>query len=214
MPADAVIGVLLAGGRSRRFGGGDKCLAPLNGKPMLAHAIGRLAPQVDELILNANGDPGRFAEFSLPVVADPVEGFAGPLAGVLAGLDWARANANARWVATAATDSPLFPSDLVARLEGALGERYPAIALAACNGRTHPTFGLWPTALAEDLRQALLAGTRRVREWAERHDCALAAFDEQGAVGQRFDPFFNVNTKEELAAAEALLAGADQRAED
>lgn len=209
MGADAVIGVLLAGGRSRRFGGGDKCLAELNGKPMLAHAIDRLAPQVDRLILNANGDPSRFARFSLPLAADPVGGFAGPLAGVLAGLEWAHANGNARWVATAATDSPLFPRDLVARLRTALGERYPGIALAACNGQTHPTFGLWPTALADDLRQALLAGTRRVREWAERHDCVLADFTEQGATGRRFDPFFNVNTREELAAAEALLAGAD-----
>jgi molybdopterin-guanine dinucleotide biosynthesis protein A len=207
MTEETVIGVLLAGGQSRRFGGGDKTLSALAGKSMLAHAIDRLSPQVSALVLNANGDPARFANYDLTVIADPVGDYAGPLAGVLAGLDWAARESDARWVVTAAGDSPLFPNDLVARLMAAAGDRYPAIALAACGDQIHPTFGLWPVALAGDLRDALKTGVRRIVAWTENHDCAVVDFGQRAQGGQSFDPFFNVNTREDLQAAEALLAG-------
>lgn len=207
--SDQIVGVVLAGGQSRRMGGGDKCLLELAGKPLLAHVIDRLRPQVDALTLNANGDPARFAAFGLDVVADPVEGFAGPLAGVLAGFGWARAHApQARWVVTAASDTPFFPEDLAARLLAATQGRYPAIALAASAGRQHPVFGLWPTALEHDLRAALDAGTRKVLDWTARHTTVTAAFPETEVGGTALDPFFNANRPEDLARAEELLLAA------
>jgi len=206
MNQEPVIGALLAGGQSRRFGGGDKTLSALAGKPMLDHAVERLTPQVNTLILNANGDPARFSAYGLTVVPDPVGDHAGPLAGVLAGLDWARRESDARWVVTAAGDSPLFPDDLVARLMAGIDGRYPAIALAACGGQTHPTFGLWPIALADDLANALKTGMRRIVSWTDNHDCTVVDFAERTLGGRAFDPFFNVNTREDLMAAETLLA--------
>jgi molybdopterin-guanine dinucleotide biosynthesis protein A len=197
------LGLLLAGGLSRRMGGGDKCLARVAGRPMLAHVIARLEPQVARLVLNANGDPGRFDGFGLPVVADPVEGFAGPLAGVLAGMLWAREHApEMNWVASAATDTPFFPKDLVARLHAAIGGDPKAIALAASNGRLHPVFGLWPVALADDLTGALREGVRKVMVWVERHFHAVHDF---GRFDPDRDPFFNANTPEELAKVESLI---------
>jgi len=205
--ADSVIGVLLAGGLSRRMGGGDKCLLELAGKPLLSHVMERMRPQTDTLVLNANGDPSRFAAFSLPVVADPVEGFAGPLAGVLAGFTWARDHApHARWIVTAASDTPFFPDDLVTRLLEATGGEYPAIALSESRGRVHPVFGLWPTALMDDLHEALLAGTRKVLDWTGRHAEFRVGFDDVEVGGVTLDPFFNANTPEDLARAESLLA--------
>lgn len=209
MSSDPIIGVLLAGGKSRRFGGGDKCLAPLAGTPMLTRAITRLETQVDGLILNANNTGGVFDAFELPIAPDPIEGFVGPLAGVLAGMGWAEQNRKARWVASVAGDTPLFPQDLVARLRDAVGERYPAIALAACDGQIHPTFGLWPTALATDLREALSSGTRRIVSWTDQHDCTVVEFEKSDLGGQMLDPFFNINTQQDLETAEAVLAGAD-----
>jgi molybdenum cofactor guanylyltransferase len=200
-PSPPVVGVLLAGGLSRRMGGGDKCLKPLGGRPMLAHVIARAAPQVQALVVNANGDPARFAGFGLPVVADVVEGFAGPLAGVLTGMEWARAHrADCPWIATFATDAPFFPPDLVARLLAAAGEGGP-LACAASAGRAHPVFALWPTALAPDLRRALVEdGVRKVDAWTARHGLVDVAF-----AAEPHDPFFNVNTEEGLAEAERLL---------
>lgn len=204
---ETIAGVLLAGGQSRRMGGGDKCLLKLGGKTLLDHAIDRLRPQVDMLVLNANGDPARFAEFGLDVTADPIEGFAGPLAGVLAGFDWAREHApDARWIVTAASDTPFFPRDLVARLLKAVGDSYPAIALARSNGRQHPVFGLWPTALTGDLREALENGTRKVLDWTSRHHTAGAEFSPVEVGSQKLDPFFNANRPDDLAEAEKLLA--------
>ena len=196
------LGVILAGGQARRMGGGDKGLLMLGGKTVLAHVIDRLAPQVAGLALNANGDPARFGN-AYPVVADSVEGFAGPLAGVLAGLDWAQ-TLGATNIVTAAADTPFFPCDLVPRLRLA-AERHD-IALAATPDpkrglARHPTFGLWPVALRDDLRAALNAGTRKVVQWADRHNTALAEFP-----AEPFDPFFNINTPDDLARAEALLA--------
>ncbi len=189
------------------MGGGDKCLLQLAGKPLLAHVIERLGPQTEALVLNANGDPARFAAFDHPVVADPVEGFAGPLAGVLAGFLWARENMpQARWVVTAATDTPFFPRDLVSRLMDATEDRYPAIALAASGGRLHPVFGLWPTALADDLNDALVSGTRKVLHWTDRHTTVTAEFSDMNIGGSALDPFFNANRPDDLARAEALLS--------
>lgn len=203
--APPIAGVILAGGRARRMGGGDKALLPLGGRPILAHVIDRLAPQVDRLAISANGDPARLAGFGLPVLPDAVPGHPGPLAGVLAGLDWAAA-AGAEFMASAAGDSPFFPANLVACLRAAAVAAETPLAMAASPAAgaggfdRHPTFGLWPVALREDLRAALAAGTRRVSEWTARHGCARAIFHGEG------EPFFNINTPQDLARAEAMLA--------
>jgi len=205
--AQAVTGVLLAGGQSRRMGGGDKGLLDLAGKPMLAHAIERLSPQVGRMVINANGDPARFAAFGLPVVADTIPDFAGPLAGVLAGMRWSRANAPAaRWIATAAGDAPLLPRDLVARCIRALQERPGGIALAQSAGELHPVIGLWPVALADDLEAQLAAGIRKVLAWTDRHGTVPVPFPLVQVSGTDLDPFFNANTPQELDDLRALLA--------
>jgi molybdopterin-guanine dinucleotide biosynthesis protein A len=200
----SIAGVILAGGLAQRMGGGDKCLLPLGGRPMLAHVIERLAPQVDRLAINANGDPARLRAFGLPVLADSVAGFPGPLAGVLAGLDWA-AEEGAELLISAAGDTPFFPADLVAGLRAAAGAAGTPLAMAATQGEgggteRHPTFGLWPVAMREDLRASIAGGTRRVVDWTEPRGCARAVFHGPG------QPFFNVNTPADLARAEAMLA--------
>ncbi|HEX7967440.1 MAG TPA: molybdenum cofactor guanylyltransferase MobA, partial [Stellaceae bacterium] len=164
-----VAGIVLAGGQSRRMGGGDKCLRPLAGRPILAHIIERARGQVTALALNANGDPARFEAFGLPVVADSVSGFAGPLAGVLAGLDWAAGVPQATHVASFAGDAPFFPPDLVARLASAIADDAHDLACAASAGRAHPVFGLWPVALREALRRAMTReDIRKVDVWTAR----------------------------------------------
>lgn len=209
MPADAVTGVILAGGLSRRMGGGDKGLLELAGSTMLGHVIARLRPQVSSLVINANGDPARFVAFELPVVADTISGFAGPLAGVLAGMRWALDRSpDARWVATASSDAPFLPCDLVARLRSAVVDRPGAIALAQSGGELHPVIGLWPVALAGDLERQLTAGVRKVLQWTDRHGTVPVAFGQVGIGDRMIDPFFNANTPEELEAARAVLAGA------
>ncbi len=197
-----IAGVVLAGGLSRRMGGGDKCLRSLAGKPILAHIVERARPQVEALALNANGDPARFAEFGLPVVADSVAGFAGPLAGVLAGLDWAAAELpGATHVASFAGDAPFLPRDLVARLAAALKEGYD-LACAASQGRAHPVFGLWPLRLREDLRRAVAEEEiRKVDVWTARHRLVAVDFS-----AEPIDPFFNTNRPEDLAEAERLAS--------
>lgn len=202
--ADGVLGLLLAGGQARRMGGGDKCLRLLGGRPILAHVVERTRPQVEALLLNANGDPARFAAFGLPVAADTVPGFAGPLAGVLAGLEWAAAHRpGTRWVASIATDTPFFPPDLVRRLREAAEREGAALACAASGGRAHPVFGLWPVALAGELRRALAEeGLRKIDAWTARYPLAAVEFPVAGV-----DPFFNTNRPEDLAEAERLLAG-------
>ncbi|MDJ0894101.1 MAG: molybdenum cofactor guanylyltransferase MobA [Alphaproteobacteria bacterium] len=197
-----VIGVLLAGGLSRRMGGGDKTLLELGGKPILSHVIARLSPQVDAVILNANGDPSRFASYGLPVVPDVIEGFAGPLAGVLTGLDYARAHhPEAAWIVTAATDAPFLPRDLVARLTEAAEDAGADLACASSGGRAHPVIGLWPVRLAEDLRSAMADGVRKVDIWTARHRLVEVPF-----ATDPVDPFFNANRPDDLAEAERLLA--------
>ncbi|WP_298803168.1 molybdenum cofactor guanylyltransferase MobA [uncultured Lentibacter sp.] len=191
-------GVILAGGQATRMGGGDKCLLPLGGAPMLEGVVARLQPQVAALALNANGDASRFAGFGLPVVADSVAGFAGPLAGVLAGLDWAAGQGHES-IVTAAGDTPFFPLDLVARLLAATEGMTHPLALAGTPDGRQPTFGLWPVALRDDLRAALAGGLRKVVMWSDTHGGRVAEFDGAG------DPFFNINTPEDLATAEARL---------
>ena len=206
MPPEAradTIGVLLAGGLSRRMGGGDKCLRELAGETLLARAIARARPQVRILVLNANGDPARFRGYALPVVADVIGGYAGPLAGVLTGLEWALDHApGTHWVATFATDAPLFPADLVACLRAALEADEAELACAASAGRSHPVFGLWPVALAGELRRAMEdEEMRKIDAWTARYRLVEVEFSI-GAV----DPFFNANRPEDLAEAARLLA--------
>lgn len=208
-----VVGVLLAGGQSRRMfasgaGQGDKGLLEIAGKPMIGHVIDRLSPQVSALVINANGDPERFAAFALPLVADTVGGHLGPLAGVLAGMRWAAVNVpRAQFIATVSTDAPFLPTDLVQRLVAALagakgGEQ---IALARSGGHLHPVIGLWPVALADDLERSLHDGVRKVLAWTDRHGTLAVDFAPVSKGGQEVDPFFNANTPEELDAARRLL---------
>jgi molybdopterin-guanine dinucleotide biosynthesis protein A len=200
------VGILLAGGKSSRMGGGDKCLLPLGGRPILAHVIERLKPQVAELIISANGDPARFSAFGLPVVEDGLGGYAGPLAGILAGLEWARINRpESRFAITAASDTPFLPADLVSRLCSASGEGAPDLAVARSADGMHPVFGLWPISVAPDLEASLISGDRKVSEWVEQHQAKKVMFPPVKIEGRTIDPFFNVNRPDDLAAAEAFL---------
>ncbi len=206
---EPVVGLLLAGGQSRRMGGGDKCLLRFGTETLLSHVAGRLAPQVSRLLLNANGDPSRFSDFGLPVISDSVEGYAGPLAGILSGLIWVRQNdPDVRWIVSAATDTPFFPSNLVAKLYESVNT-YPAIAIAASDGKPQPVFGLWPTALAEDLDKSLRTGTRKVLDWCDRHSTLFVEFPYMITGGYQLDPFFNTNKPEDLKEAENILAMAE-----
>ena len=200
--ADGIAGVLLAGGLSRRMGGGDKCLRPIGGRAILEHIVERVRPQVMHLVLNANGDPSRFDAFGLPVVGDSVEGFAGPLAGVLSGLEWTRRHApGCGWLASFPADSPFLPRDLVKRLAGAVERTGADLACAASGGRSHPVIGLWPVRLAGDLRRAMVdEGIRKVDAWTARYRLEQVPFPVEP-----FDPFFNTNRPEDLEAAESLL---------
>ena len=204
MPSEAVqgvAGVLLAGGLSRRMGGGDKCLQRLGGESLLARAIARARPQVETLVLSANGDPGRFASYGLAVALDVIEGHAGPLAGILTGMEWARTHApGCRWLASFASDAPFFPTDLVARLAAAVEGDAAELACAASGGRAHPVFGLWPVDLADALREALMGEEmRKIDRWTARYTLAEVAFADTPR-----DPFFNVNAPADLAEAERL----------
>ncbi|WP_106746330.1 molybdenum cofactor guanylyltransferase MobA [Yoonia maritima] len=191
------LGVILAGGQATRMGGGDKGLLPLGRGTILSHVIERLEPQVAGVALNANGDPARFDNLNLPVIHDSIAGFAGPLSGVLAGLDWA-ATKGATHIVTAAADTPFFPCDLVPQLMMAAENANSQIALATSPGGRHPTFGLWPVALCDDLRAALEDGLRKVVLWTDKHGAGSAAFPEDTA-------FFNVNTRDDLVQAQAML---------
>jgi molybdopterin-guanine dinucleotide biosynthesis protein A len=202
--------ILLAGGRASRMGGGDKCLRLLTGKPLLWHVIERLRPQLRDMVINANGDPARFWEFGLPVVPDGIAGQPGPLAGILAGLDWAaRERPVAACVLSVSTDCPFLPPDLLARLADEIGGGAD-IATAASNGRLHPVIGLWRVSIREDLRQALVQeGLRRVETFCERHRSAVANFPGNlNLPGGAVDPFFNANTLADLALAERLVKAA------
>ena len=203
MPEPRTAGLLLAGGQSRRMGGGDKALMRLGGETLLARIISRVRPQVGPLVLNANGDLARFAAFGLPIAPDLVEGFAGPLAGVLTGLEWARKNApGCTHVASFACDAPFVPRDLVARLAAAMTRDGADMACATSGGREHPVFALWPARLADDLRRAVVEeGVRKVDAWTARYKLARADFGTDPV-----DPFFNVNTPEDVEKGTRLAA--------
>ncbi len=214
-----LIGVILAGGRSRRMGGGDKCLLDLGGESLLARAIARLEAQTDRLLLNANGDPARFAGYGLETVADDPPAFLGPLAGVLAGMERAAA-LGAERIVTVAADTPFFPRDLAERLAAAADAAGTPLALAATEApdgavSRHPTFGLWATDLRGALRRALVVdGLRKIVAWTDAVGAATAVFrplDLDGGAAP-FDPFFNINTPEDLAAAEAALRAIEANA--
>ncbi|MBO9463981.1 molybdenum cofactor guanylyltransferase MobA [Tropicibacter sp. R15_0] len=207
------VAVILAGGQATRMGGGDKGLLPLGGRCLLDHVVERIEPQVAGLVLNANGEAQRFDRFKLPVVADSLAEFPGPLAGVLAGMDWA-AEQGADTVVSVAADTPFFPCDLVPQLlMAAEGQEHPLVLATTPRGagealksggkgrvNRHPTFGLWPVALRDDLRAALEGGLRKVVLWTDQHGGREALFPVHG-----FDPFFNVNTPEDLVIAEGFL---------
>lgn len=199
-----VAGIILAGGLSSRMGGGDKSLLELGGRRLLDHVICRAGPQVAVLAINANGDPGRFTAIDLPVVPDDVADFPGPLAGILAGMGWARRTlSGCRWLASFAGDSPLIPPNLVARLQDAAEAQGAEIACAASGGQVHPVVALWSVGLEEDLRHALVEeDIRRIRRWTSRYRVAEVEWDVEPV-----DPFFNVNTPEEFTRLQAL-AGA------
>jgi molybdenum cofactor guanylyltransferase len=194
-------GIVLAGGRGSRMGGADKAMLMVQGKPALAHVLDRLQPQCAAVAISANGDSARFERFGLPILPDSLPDFPGPLAGILAGLEWAAALGLGQIVSVAA-DSPFFPADLVARLAAVsspMGLTLAASAEPTGKIRLHPTFGLWPVGLCNDLRAFLASGQRKVRLWTEQHQAATCVFAHGGQ-----DPFFNINTDEDLAQAQHL----------
>ena len=196
------LGCVLAGGLARRMGGGDKPMRSLGGQTMLGHVLARLAPQVEAVVLNANGDASRFAGFGLPVVPDGLPDHPGPLAGILAALDWAaQERPDLPWVVSVPGDSPLIPHDLVDRLHVVRAAAGVPLACARSAGQVHPPVGLWAVALRDDLRAALLAGERKIDRWTARHGCAPVDWPATPV-----DPFFNANTPEDLDAAERMLA--------
>ena len=198
-------GIILAGGRATRMGGGDKGLRMVAGVRLIDHVITRLSAQCSPLAINANGDPARLAEFGLAILADSLPDHPGPLAGVLAGLDWA-ASLGAPAIITAAADTPFFPADLAEKLQENAGPTGLCLAASADPlGKLHrqPTFGLWPTALRHDLRAALTGGLRKIVLWTDSHKSGTAIFPSQP-----FDPFFNINTPEDIAEAERLMGQA------
>ena len=197
------LGLVLAGGLARRMGGGDKARIAIGGVTILERVLACLEPQCTNLLINANGDPARFADTELPVVADSVPDFAGPLAGILAGLDWAALHLpECEWVASVPADCPFLPNDLVARLHAARAAAGAQLSCARSGKWRHPVVGLWPLALRDDLRRALVAeGLRKIEIWTARHGVAIADWPAEPV-----DPFFNVNTPEDAAQAQAMAA--------
>jgi molybdopterin-guanine dinucleotide biosynthesis protein A len=197
----ATLGIVLAGGLARRMGGGDKPMRSIGGQSILSRVVTRITPQCEMLILNANGDPARFAGFGLPVIADDVADFPGPLAGILAGLDWiATHRPDVAWMLSVAGDCPFLPRDLVARLHGARIAENAQLAVAASAGQAHPVIGLWDASLRHALRDALVnEGVRAVGRWTSRYRLATVEWPADPV-----DPFFNANTAEDLAEAERL----------
>jgi molybdopterin-guanine dinucleotide biosynthesis protein A len=195
------IGVILAGGLARRMGGGDKCFRPLLGRPILDWIVERAVPQITFMIISANGDASRFQDYALPVVADPVEGFQGPLAGILAAMDWgASQHPHIKWIVSFPADAPFVPPDLVGRYLDAAKMQGADLAFAHSAGRSHPVCGLWSTSLAIDLRHALIEEKiRKIDQWTARHRLVEVAFETEP-----YDPFFNINKTDDLKRAEEI----------
>ncbi|HEX3497364.1 MAG TPA: molybdenum cofactor guanylyltransferase MobA [Methylocella sp.] len=208
MRTNNCFGILLAGGRARRMGGGDKALRQLGGVPLLAHAIAALQPQCEGLVLSANGDPERFAGFDLPVVADDVPGFMGPLAGILAGLDWIAARRpDVALAISVPADTPFLPGDLATRLMDAKAKDNALIACARSGGKTHQAVAVWPVSMRFDLRHALVVeNIRKVEAFLQNYSRAIVEWPTLP-----YDPFFNANDPSDLAAAEAILTQRDNR---
>jgi molybdopterin-guanine dinucleotide biosynthesis protein A len=203
MTIESPLGLVLAGGLARRMGGGDKARIRIGGKTILERVLARLAPQCSAIIINANGDPARFADTGLPVVADSVPDFAGPLAGILAGLDWAAAHTpDIADVVSVPGDCPFLPGDLVARLSAARQAAGAPLACARSGDWRHPVAGLWRVALRDDLRKALVEeNLHKIETWTARHGVAIADWSDKP-----IDPFFNVNTPADAAEAERIAA--------
>lgn len=203
MTPPPTLGLILAGGLARRMGGGDKARLCIGGKTILQRVLACLGRQCERVIINANGDPARFADAGVPVVSDTIPDFAGPLAGILAGLDWAAAHApQCDWLLSVPGDCPFLPNNLAAQLHEARGGAGTPLACARSGRWRHPVVALWPTTLREDLRRALVdEGLRKIETWTARHGVALADWPAEPV-----DPFFNVNTPDDRARAEALAA--------
>ena len=201
-----IAGLLLAGGQARRMGGGDKCLLDLGGQTVLAQLAVRFYPRLARIALNANGDPSRFCDYiptDLPILPDVVGGFAGPLAGILTGLEWAR-NQELDWIVTLPTDAPFLPENLVVDLAAGLKAQQAELAVAVSGGRTHPVIGLWPVSVAPDLRQALVEhDIRKIDKWTCNYNLAQVVFPHDPP---NRDPFFNLNRPEDLVQARSLLS--------
>ena len=202
-----VVGCILAGGQSRRMGGGDKCLINIRDKPILEYVIERLTPQVGQIVINANGDLDRFSSFKLPVTSDPIDGFAGPLAGILAGLLWTKQNLpSTKYMLSVAGDTPFFPLDLAIKLTGDQSTLPFQIKLASSHGKVHPVFGLWPIELASDLEIWLTSGQdKKVLSWVDCHPNNFVEFEGIQIGDEFFDPFFNINTPADKAVATELI---------
>lgn len=202
-----ILGVLLAGGQARRMGGGDKCLLPLGGRTLLQRSIAKAQPQVDQLILSANGNSLRFARSRLPVVADAYPEFLGPLAGIHSAIQWARQERpETQWLASFACDTPFFPDDLVTQLAEAAERESALVTVAASSGRMHPIFALWHSSLFDALTKTLESGNiPPLAQWIEQQTHLQVNFSCAD-----YDPFFNINQPQDLYDAEAFLPLADK----
>jgi molybdopterin-guanine dinucleotide biosynthesis protein A len=200
---ESVVGIILAGGLARRMGGGDKCLLPLVGKTLLQRTIERAQPQVNSLLLNANGNSLRFARTRLPVVPDIYPNNLGPLGGIHTGLRWMKTNRpNAEWLASFASDTPFFPTNLIACLLDAAAAKHAQLAIATSNSRAHPIFALWHTSLIDKIEQQLETGdVPRLQDWIKQQKLVEVEFTADG-----YDPFFNINTPQDLYAAEPMVS--------
>lgn len=201
--SQSVVGIILAGGLAKRMGGGDKCLLPLAGKTLLQRTVERAKPQVETLLLNANGSSLRFARTRLPVIPDIFADNRGPLAGIHAGLSWMRQfTPEAQWLASFASDTPFFPTDMVPRLFDAASTSHSQLAVAKSRNRIHPIFALWHVSLLERIEHQLKSGeTPRLQDWVQQQQMVEAEF-----VADAYDPFFNINTPQDLYAAEPLVS--------
>ena len=200
-------GIILAGGLSRRMGGGDKGLLMLGKTTIIERVIDKISPQVGSLALNINGDSSRFPDYKLPIISDSIKGYLGPLSGILAGMEWAFKNGN-RYIATVAADTPFLPDDLIKRLHAMVKSKNLNIGIAASRILSgddvfiHPTFGIWEVALKDDLRDALANDTRKIMFWAKKFKLDYYYFDTSDKLS---DPFFNINTPDDLEEAKYRL---------